>query len=149
MIPRAFAGSSQDGSIYRLDDGFDDAGNPILVRLQTNPMAPGGASADHSFDWLRITLTSTMAVQIMVTPIVDGIELADARFAIPVGASERRKSQVFERVIRISATSGRTYAPRGTWLSVRLDVEALGPGDLIIDSIDVDYDLLTPLKQRV
>jgi hypothetical protein len=152
MIPRAFAGSATDGGIYELDVGHMDHESVITVRAETNALAPGGSSADHSFDWLRVSLTHTMPVSVTVTPVVDGLPLTVAAFTVNLPAETKRKSKVFERPIRVphmrDGVATRTYSPRGTWLSVRLEATVTSPGDLIFDGVDVEYEVLTPTKVR-
>jgi hypothetical protein len=87
-----------------------------------------------------------MAVQLQVIPIVDG-EPIDAEFTIDLPEEDERRSVVYERAIRVD-DGVRTYAPRGTWLSVRFLMSELAAGDLIIDGVSVDYDILTPTKIR-
>ena len=155
MIPHAFLGSGEDGSIWALGRGHDDAGIPIPVRVQSNPLAPAGPSADCGFGRLYITLTWSMDAHLVVTPIVDGRPLADAAYNIRLSrpADGRRASAVYERILRLTATMrGRpafTYEPRGTWLAVLIEADSLGVGDLIIDDAVLEYDVLSPTKRRV
>jgi hypothetical protein len=152
MIPRAFAGSATGGQIYMLDEGMDDAGVPIPLRAQTNAMAPGGITANHSFDWLRVTFTNTMEAVVLVTPVVDEARVDNAAFSVELPSYATRTSTVWEGLIRATVTAPggvpRTYAPQGTWLSVLFEVLTLSGGDLIIDSVEVDCDILTPHKAR-
>jgi hypothetical protein len=145
MIPLTFVGSASGGGVYRVDFGSTDGGEPIYVQAETNAIAPGGPGADHSFDWLRVTVSNTMAASVIVTPMLDGQPLTAAAFTLTLPARTERRSTVFERLIRLDV-GGRTYAPRGTWLSVRFVVPALAAGDLILDDVEVEYDITTPTK---
>lgn len=126
-LPSAFAGSASDGSVWLLNSGNDDAGLDIPVRVQSNPVAPAGANADCTFDRLFVTLTWSIGVTLRVTPIVDGDKLEDAQFDIvldrPYGI--RRQSQVFEKILRLTAIiNGEPafkYVPRGTWFAVLIE----------------------------
>jgi hypothetical protein len=152
MISGSFVGAIGDGvtgaGIYKLDSGHLDGGQPVYAQAETNAIAPGGAGADHVFDWLRITVTGTMATQLVVTPLLDGKPITGAEFTIALTASADPTSTVFERMIR-AETGGRTYAPRGTWLSVRFRVPAVAAGSLTLDGVEVEYEVLTPTKVRI
>jgi hypothetical protein len=142
--PRLFLGQSGGNALLKADDGYQDAGNPIAVRLETAPVSPAGPGGEAIFTALFLTFTNTMAATVSVTPIVDGTELASQTITLP--ARTERTTTRHELGLSIPYTEGgqellRT-APRGAWLQVRLSVAAIGPGDLIFDGVSVEYEVV-------
>jgi hypothetical protein len=156
MIPRAFIGSASGGGIYALNQGHKDGGADVNLRAVSNPIAPAGVDWDHSFNRVWITVTWSMSVTLLVTPIVDNVELADAAFSIVLaaGPTDQRRSQVFERPLyipfkRAGLTKYRRIL-RGTWFALRVESDGgLGSGDVILDSVELDFDPLAPTKEIV
>ena len=187
-IPSAFVGSAENGAIFVLNTGNSDAGENIPVRVQSNPLAPAGPSADCTFDRLFLTFTWSIGVVLKVTPIVDGEALEDASYQITLDRPDtrQRRSRVFERILRRVAYRGNIesfkYVPRGTWFAVRIetvgprrlsltDLAIVGtpgeadpftgeviqdadyppraPGDLILDDALLEFEVLSPTKEKV
>lgn len=147
MIPVAFAAEAGN-RIVQLDTGYQDAGEAVPILLESAAVAPGGITGDCAFDRVRLTLTWSAAATLTVTPILDGVALAASAHTLTLAASAARQSEVFELVFRRAATSGSTYALRGTWLAVRIEGERSTAGDLIVDPAVLEYEVLSPTQEQ-
>ena len=153
MIPAAFLGSATSGDIYATDTGTSDAGEPIGIRIQSNPFAPAGATMDCTFERVYLTLTWSMDAVLLITPILDGVPLDRDSWTLALArpATGRRKYQVFERVMRRTkqSTIPYKYALRGTWFALRIEtVGQLGEGDLILDQVALEFEPLQPTMRQ-
>jgi hypothetical protein len=142
--PKLFLGQSGGNALLKADDGYQDAGTPIAIRLETVPLAPAGPGGEAIFTALFLTFTATMAATVTVTPILDGTTLASQTISLQA-ASERTTTR-HELGLSVPYVDGgqerlRT-APRGAWLQVRLTVTAIGPGDLVFDGVNVEYEVV-------
>ena len=142
MIPHAYLGAANSGDIYLCSEGANDYGNVIKARVRTNPIAPGGASADCSFARVFLTITWSMDAELTIVPVLDDEIIEDAQFTIsctkPLDA--RRQSCVFKYNCRRIARDARDkevfrYALRGTWLAFQIDVLANEFGELAFDQV--------------
>src|SRR5574341_267236 len=143
-VPRLFLGELGGNRLLKADDGFQDASAAIVVRAETVPVAPAGPGGEAIFSALYLVLTATMAVTIQVTPIVDGValEMQD----ITLSAQTERKTTHHELGLSIPLMEGPTemarFAPRGTWFQARIVVPALAAGDLIIDGVSLEHEVV-------
>ena len=154
-FPRAFLGSATDGAIYILTEGYDDAGEPIAGRLRTREIAPAGPDADISFERVYIAISWSAPIRMICTPVLDGVLLPDAAFTVDLEGvpGRQRRHAVLERILaRVRSYRGEEvlrYVPRGTWFSFQIDARLLGPGELIVNSIALEYEALSPTKRLV
>lgn len=156
MIPRAYVGSASDGKIFLLDEGHQDDGQAVDILAQSNPLAPGGADGDCTFDRVFITLTWSMNATLRFTPLVDEVEKTDSTFDIVLTSTptEARKSKVFERTLRepFKRAGVEKYkkALRGTWFSMKIEtIGGIGAGDLILDEILLEHEIVNATKELV
>ncbi len=140
-VPQAFLGGP--GGIYRVATGHDDSTDRVGFRVQTRAVAPAGAALDSIFDRIFLSITSSVAATITVTPVVDGQDMATAAFTFSLRkntASTDPRSRVIENVLR-TARSGLCLALRGTWISFKIEADSVeGPGLLVLDRIAVEWD---------
>lgn len=151
-IPRLFLGELGGNRLLQADDGFRDAGLAIAVRLESELQAPAGPGGEAIFPALYLVFTATMAASIQVTPIVWSVENGEVvrteleTQSIVLAAEPERRTTHHELGLSIPLVhnlieQGR-FAPRGTWFAVRLDVAALAAGDLILDGVSVEYEVV-------
>ena len=147
MIPVAFA-AERGGRVARLDSGYTDAGEPLELLLECAPVAPAGAGGDCLFDRLRVVFTWSAEVSLTVTPVLDGVAIEESAHQIDLTASTDRQSQVFELILRRKEASVHTYGLRGTWFAVRIAGTVLSMGDMIIDPLTLEYEILSPTQEQ-
>lgn len=140
----AFIGQRAAANLLALDRGSSDAGTPIRVRGETAAVAVAGAGGEAIFPTLYLTLTHSMVATLRVTPLLDGVPLPV--ILLSVYAAPRRVSTVHELSLMQSFEGLLTYAPRGTWIAVRIEVDPLTEGDLIVDSVEVEYEIVQESK---
>jgi len=139
-----FLGEQGGNRLLRADDGYQDAGSAVPVRLETVPVAPAGPGGEAIFTALYVVLTATMAASVQVTPIVDGVELATQTITLSAQAS--RKTTHHELGLSVALLEGATevarFAARGTWFQARISVSALAAGDLIVDGLALEHEVV-------
>jgi hypothetical protein len=156
MIPRAFIGSDADGKIYALNQGHMDDATGVDFLAESNPVAPGGTEMDCIFNRLYVTLTWSMPVTVRCTPVVDGVAITASQFDIVLAAlpTSERQSKVYDRALYQPHVRGGVAkyrkALRGTWFAIRVQsINGIGPGDIIVDEVNLDYDVESPSKEAV
>lgn len=153
-IPRLFLGELGGNRLLQADDGFQDAGLAIAVRLESELLAPAGPGGEAIFSALYLVFTATMAATIVVTPIVWSVEDGEVvrteleTQSIVLASEPERRTTHHELGLSVPLLEPVTliergrFAPRGTWFAIRLDVAALAAGDLILDGVSVEHEVV-------
>ena len=147
------------GALLRYGDSATDNGLPILFSARTAEIALAGMAGKVSFDRIFVGVTFTHPFKIQLRPITDGktivteyafIQVTAADFANPVmELTEReRATHLFEVTLSEPYIRGEDelsrHALMGTYFQV--EVEQVDPlaeiGDLIIESIELEYEVL-------
>lgn len=143
-IPRLFLGELGGNRLLQADVGFQDAALAVPIRAETVPAAPAGVGGEAIFSALYLVFTATMVVTVDVTPIVDGVELETQQ--ITLAGEVERETTHHELGLSIPLVHNlierARFAPRGTWFSVRIDVPAIADGDLIIDGVGLEHEIV-------
>lgn len=140
-------GALESSAVLAAGEGITDAGTAYKVLAVAGPIAPAGAGGECSFTMLRLVVTHTMGVTLLVTPIVDGVELTDAQVSVTLPTSTARTTTIREVGLRRtrSTESGMVigrFALRGTWFQVRIEAQAVAAGELLIEPPEVEYEVV-------
>ncbi len=143
-VPRLFLGESGGNRLLKADDGFQDAGVNISIRAETVPVAPAGAGGEAIFTSVYLVLTATMAVTVQITPIVDEVPLETQDIVLSAQTERKRTHHEFGLSIPYihNSVERARFAPRGTWFQVRIVVPAIAAGDLIIEGVALEYEIV-------
>lgn len=157
-LPRTLLGSASDGRIMLLGETHQDIGTALNAKLVTNPCAPEGAAVDYDFARVYITLTHDSQVHLRCTPLVDqkkvrsgtitvaGETVSSGVFDIEIPQPPERRSYVHEQILSEKSEYDEALEGlRGRWF--QLEIESVGgvfPGDLILDQIVLEYEVLSP-----
>lgn len=151
-----FYGRGAGPDILLAGDGHEDGGEPIQVKVRTNPFIPAGEGGEALFTALWLTVTHTMACLLRVTVFVDAAPLTDSVYHLPLAAAEERIEETFEMGL---ATAIRdpidtsvvlaTVAPRGNRAALLVEVLdeagdalAIEDGDLIFETPTFEYEVV-------
>lgn len=147
------ADDGTDGDrILRALSGGTDAGERIDMLIQPAPIAQAGAGGECLYRRLFIPITHTMGGDLLVTPIVDGVDLVTRTVALE--ASVARTYRMLEVSIAVPFSDGATevgkVGARGTWFSFRIEKEGVSndaadpavPGELIVNEVEVEFDVV-------
>lgn len=151
-----YYGQGLGPNLYLAGSGSTDDGQPVVVRLTTNPFVPVGEGGEAMFTGLVLTVTATMAATLRVTPLVDDVALADAVYLLALAASTSRQTVTWElglmtalRDVHDASVVLATVAPRGTRIQVLIEVLAGSPavpglaaGDLILETPTLEYEVV-------
>ena len=141
----AFVGDGND--LVRVDEGITDNGAAFAMLVQSRPHAVAGAGGEAVFRRLFLSMTWTMAVQLRVTPIVDGVDKPSVLVTLPAEANRRLQTvevALTEPYIR-GAITRFMHALRGENLAIRIEsVGALAAGDLILEQAEIEA---TPVRE--
>lgn len=141
------------GTLYRGNVGQTDAGAAVTSRTQTRetaPAGPGGEAIAHNL-YVAVTRSNAAALDLVVTPLVDGEELEADTFTLEGVVSP--VTEVLEVPLSVPHTNDdgdellRT-APRGTWFAARL--EAAGPnGLLVLEGVALEQEIVRESEEEV
>lgn len=139
-----FYGEANGNRLFQSDSGHQDVDQAIVVLAESDPVAPAGVGGESIFTGLTCVFLHTMAVTVVVTPIVDGVELETQN--IVLGSESARTRVQVELGLSIPITSDATErgrcAPRGTWFQARLSVAAIAAGDLIVEGVALEQEVV-------
>lgn len=143
-IPRLFLGELGGNRLLEADDGFQDAGAAIPVVLESDPVAPAGPGGEAIFPVLYLVFTATMAVTVTVTPFVDGVALETQDIVLASQTARTRTHHELGLSVPHleSGVEVLRVAPRGTWFAVRLSTPSLAAGDLILDGVSLEHEVV-------
>lgn len=139
-----FYGEANGKRLFQADSGFKDVDLGIALIAESNPIAPAGPGGESAFYSLVFVFLHTMAVSVVVTPIVDGVDLENQSILLTEKARRTRVQVELGLSIPIlyqDVERGRC-APRGTWFSVRLAVAEITTGDLIVEGVAVEQEVV-------
>lgn len=134
-------GVRDGGKVLRSGERRTDDGEPIVARVQPRSLA-AGIGREASWGPLWVVIRHSMRCELTVTPILDGELLDDLEVThtldtppaprdVPVKVYLSRPDDPEDPFSR--------QALRGTWFSVRLELEALESGDVLaLGGIEVD-----------
>ncbi|MFW6153082.1 MAG: hypothetical protein ACOC42_01845, partial [Halobacteriota archaeon] len=99
--------------------------------------------------YLYVSRWNPSDVTLLVTPVVDGVEL-EQRSVVLEGVSQPKR-EVREVAIKQAHESGGSerlrYAPRGTWFTFKLSTSgALPDGGLIFEGVSLEYEVVRESK---
>ncbi len=158
-LQHVFYGQGMGPNLYLAGSGFQDGGEPVQFRARTNPYRPGGPGGEALFRRLRLAVTQTMAVRLRVTPILDGVPVAESTYEVDFAASAERvqssrELKLFRGVfdsVDASVMTG-TVALRGERLEVLVESlvdsgggtyePGIGEGDLMVDDLSVEVEVV-------
>lgn len=128
--------------------GVDDLTVDVDARAETNAYAPSGIGGETAFFNLYLSLfrDCTTDVTLLVTPIIDGEELAAIELVIPGVASPIRS--VYEVGLAVPYPSAADpqilTAPRGQWCQFRIETSGgLPDGRFAIEGIELELEDVT------
>ena len=147
-IPRAMIGSATDGRIILLNEGHQDDGEPIPLRVTGNPCAPGGAANECYFHRVYVTVTHTARIHLRCTPIINREHVPEAAFDIELPPTPERRSYTHEEDLgAVSAYGNYVEGLRGRWFQLEINsVGGVHSGDTIIDQVALDYLPVSPTR---
>lgn len=162
--PRTYLGMADSAEIWRTNEGYKDGassdggdppvytgGTDYAARATGLKLAPAGADKESIFAALWLVVTHTMAVNVRLTPIVDGVEwdgsgdTSDERITLTLAAKTKRTTEKFliplSVPLLIAAIEQGRNAQRGTWFQVRVQtVGSLAEGDLIFEANILEFE---------
>lgn len=146
-----FAGNGS--GLYKGNDGTNDAGTDILVRFQTNEVAPAGAGGECLFEYVELAITRFNAVDwtFTVTPIVDGVELEpeDVTLAGVANPVTEMVEVSFSQPYMVGGVERSRYTPRGAWCSMLITATAAPDRDVIFDGASLEYEIVTESEEEI
>ncbi|KKM25825.1 hypothetical protein LCGC14_1591060 [marine sediment metagenome] len=140
-----FYGEANGKRLFQSDTGHQDVDQAIAFLAESDPVAPAGVGGESIFTGLVCVFLHTMACTVVVTPIVDGVELETQ--SIVLGSEGTRTRVQVELGLSIpithSAVERGRCAPQGTWFQVRLAITAIATGDLIVEGVALEQEVVT------
>jgi hypothetical protein len=152
VIAALFLGESGGPRLLQADQGTHDDGVIVIARVETDAAGPG-AGGEAIFPALFLVLTSDAAATVEIIPILSGenedgtpferelerqeilIEATDERMSVP------HQFGLSEPLIQGGVEMGR-WAPRGAWFRIRVIAMLHGPGDLILEGLGVEMEVV-------
>lgn len=153
-IPTLFyGGRDTEASVLEANQGFQDNGADYIPLAKSNAVAPAGASGECEFRNVYITITHTMEVDILLTPIVDFVPLdgtggqPDERLTFSLPALGTRLTERFEmglsKPFPLTGPARFRNALRGAWFQLQAEAVApLAAGDLIFEQVELQYEVV-------
>ncbi len=145
MSETLFYGEANGNRLLEADTGYQDVDTAIAVLAESDPIAPAGPGGESVFYGLTVVVLHTMAVTIVLTPIIDGVALETQNIVLTTKATRTREQIELGLSIPImhAAVERGRCAPRGTWFQVRLSVTAIATGDLIIEGVALEQEVVS------
>ncbi len=144
-VDNLFYGEANGNRLFESDTGFEDVDVAIALLAESDPISPAGPGGESAFYGLTIVVLHTMAVTIVVTPIVNGVALETQNIVLTSKATRTREQ--FELGLSIPITHAAVErgrcAPIGTWFQVRLSAAAIATGDLIIEGVALEQEIIS------
>ncbi len=143
-----FFGEANGNRLLEADTGHQDVDLAIAVLAESDPISPAGPGGESVFYGLTCVILHTMAVTIVVTPIVDGVALETQNIVLTAKGTRTREQIELGLSIPIMdeeeppVERGRC-APRGTWFQVRLSITAIATGDLIVEGVALEQEVVS------
>ena len=164
-----FVGQGLGNQLMLVDSGITDGGVRFEVSAVCDPITPDGEGGESVFVALWLTVTHTMAVTLRITPYVDGAAKPVTMWILgaPPGASGARIIETREIPINDvlydsldASVELARFAPRGrrVWLKVEClvtdpftstFVPGIGGGDLIFETVEVEFDKVQETQETV
>jgi hypothetical protein len=140
-VQRWFVGS---GSLFRGDDGVDDGGAAIEVRMRTNEIAWAGIGGEALYQNVYIAITRLNASDwtFRVTPIVDDEDLTAQSFTL-LGVAQPVTEVLEVSLAQTRANGKSTYWPRGCWLALLIEADTAPDKDVIFEGWSPEAETLT------
>lgn len=139
-----FAGNGS--GVYKGAQGTDDNGTAILVRMETNALAPAGASGECVFNEVEMSFTRFNETDwtFTATPIVDGVALQGQDVTLAGVANPVTEVVTLDlaQEYLIGGVAQSTFHPRGAWLALLLEATAAPDKDVIVEGVEMDYDIV-------
>lgn len=148
-------GLAAGGRIVRSDSAAStDGGQPIAARIEGVPLALAGPSGEFVVPLLHLTVSWTMAVSLLITPIVDGVEYPDVVPPIALAAKPALHTETLEipltyQAQRADLSVWGKFALRGTWFALRIETDALAAGELIFEAPTIEYEVVQESRAPV
>lgn len=141
--------------LLEAETGLEDDGEPIQFRVQANPIAPSGIGGEAVFHdvYLTITRSNPTEVVLLVTPVVDGLDLPEVELPLPGVEDPVTEAHEIGLALPILDSLGMqrgTRAVRGVWMSVRIELDAPAEwtaGRLIIEGVEVSATTATESEE--
>ncbi len=162
--PRVYFGRTDNSALWRTSEGFLDGptsdgadppaytgGTAYSIRARGVKVAPSGPNAETMFAALMLVVTHTMAVDLVVTPILDGVAqdgtggTSDERVTIELEAAEERVTQKFFLGLTlpylVDAVEQGRNAQRATWFEAMVESSGdLAEGDLLLEANLLEFE---------
>ena len=143
-----FYGEANGNRLFQADSGYQDVDVAIAVLVESDPISPAKPGGESVFYGLTFVFLHTMAVTIVVTPIVDGVALETQNIVLTSKATRTREQVELGLSIPIMDAEGPPVergrcAPRGTWFQARLSITAIATGDLIIEGVALEQEVVS------
>lgn len=124
----------------------DDDGVDFNLLATTNRLAPAGAGGEAIFTALWLVVTHTMDVDLVFTPLLDGLALESQTVALSAGAARvtaRFRLGLSVPFLNPLGTEVMRTAPRGTWFQVRIATTGgMAAGDLLIEGCELEHEVV-------
>ena len=143
-----FYGEANGNRLFQADSGHLDVDAAIAVLAESDPISPAGPGGESVFYGLTVVVLHTMAVTIVLTPVVDGVALETQNIVFTAKGTRTREQVELGLSVPLMDAAGPPVergrcAPRGTWFQVRLSVTAIAAGDLIIEGVALEQEVLS------
>lgn len=111
MAGQLYLGEAAGARIIKVGQGIVQVGDDFDLELTTWDLVPAGEVGDCGFRSIDVTIKCTNGYAVLITPIIDGVELTEQLFTGSGAGQFQLQAFVAARGARIAATvrtSGRT-----------------------------------------
>jgi hypothetical protein len=160
-----FVGQGLGNQLMLVDSGITDGGVRFEVIAVSDPITPDGEGGESVFIALWLTITHSSSGRLVITPYVDGVTKPVSTWDL--NAEDERVTETREVPINDvlydtldSSVELARFAPRGRRVWVKVECQVADPflsvfvpgiagGDLIFESIEVEYDKVQETQETV
>lgn len=140
-----FFGEENGNRILRFGRAFQDDGNLITAVLESNHIAPAGARGEVVVRSAHLSLEYGTDLRLVLTPIIDGTEVTEARATVNLSARSRIRETIEVALAQdVTDSAGNAVATvglRGSWLGMKIEAtDRIGHG-LKVNLESVEYEV--------
>jgi hypothetical protein len=136
-------GQGGGNSLFEAGLGYTDDGVAYEFRGRSDRVAPAGINGECIFPALYLAISHTMAVDLIVVPVVDEVELDPITLSLT--AKTVRTLERFDIGLSVPILDGLDVergrcAPRGCWFQLLVYDDGLAAGDLVFEQTEVEFE---------